>query len=82
MNRQGAKMSKVYIKCLHCGQVELTSGVQTFFGDFLCDENDAIDVKILVGICSFCQCRNINTGRTLILKNKLTGIALKDRIDN
>lgn len=75
-------MSKVYIKCLHCGQIELTSGVQTFSGDFSCDENDAIDVKILVGICSFCQCRNINTGRTLILKNKLTEIALKDRIDN
>lgn len=75
-------MLKVYIKCLHCGQVELTSGVQTFSGVFSCDENDVKDIKILIGICSFCQCRNINTGRTLILKNKLTEIALKDRIDN
>ena len=81
-NHQEAKMPKVYIKCLHCGEIEATvSGRGGFCGDMeLCLEKR--ETRIVPGVCANCQCRKLNTGRSLILKGELTQIALKDQMDD
>ena len=71
-NHQEAKMPKVYIKCLHCGGI---------CGDMeLCLEKRG--ARIVPGVCANCQCRKLNTGRSLILKGELTQIALRDQMDD
>ena len=81
-NHQEAKMPKVYIKCLHCGGIEATvSGGGGFCGDMeLCLEKRG--TRIVPGVCANCQCRKLNTGRSLILKGELTQIALRDQMDD
>ena len=60
-------MPKVYIKCLHCGEIEATVSGGGCCGDMeLCLEKRG--TKIVPGVCANCQCRKLNTGRSLILK--------------
>ena len=75
-------MPKVCIKCLHCGGIEATvSGGGGFCGDMeLCLEKRG--ARIVSGVCANCQCRKLNTGRSLILKGELTQIALRDQMDD
>lgn len=75
-------MPKVYIKCLHCGEIEATVlGGGGFCGDMeLCLEKRG--ARIVPGVCANCQCRKLNTGRSLILKGELTQIALRDQMDD
>lgn len=75
-------MPKVYIKCLHCGEIEATVlGGGGLCGDMeLCLEKR--ETRIVLGVCANCQCRKLNTGRSLILKGELTQIALRDQIDD
>ena len=83
VNHQEVRMPRIYIKCLHCGEIKATSvGERGFFIDEACNKEERFKFVILVGVCSFCQCKNINTGRSLILKNELTQVALKDQIDD
>ena len=81
-NHQEAKMPKVYIKCLHCGGLEaIVSGRGGFCGGMeLCLEKR--ETRIVPGVCTNCQCRKLNTGRSLILKGELTQIALRDQMDD
>ena len=75
-------MPKVYIKCLHCGGIEATvSGGGGFCGDM---ELWLVmrGARIVPGVCANCQCRKLNTGRSLILKGELTQIALRDQMDD
>ena len=75
-------MPKVYIKCLHCGEIEATVlGGGGFCGDMeLCLEKR--ETRIVPGVCTNCQCKKLNTGRSLILKGELTQIALRDQMDD
>ncbi len=75
-------MPKVYIKCLHCGEIEAT----VLGGGGFCGEKDLClekrGARIVLGVCANCQCRKLNTGRSLILKGELTQIALRDQMDD
>lgn len=75
-------MPKVYIKCLHCGGIEAAvSDGGGFCGgmEFCLEKRGA---RIVPGVCANCQCRKLNTGRSLILKGELTQIALRDQMDD
>lgn len=75
-------MPKVYIKCLHCGEIETTVPG----GGGFCDDKELClekrETRIVPGVCANCQCRKLNTGRSLILKGELTQIALRDQMDD
>ena len=75
-------MPKIYIKCLHCGGIETTVlGESVFDVDKkLCLEKR--EIRIIPGVCTNCQCKKLNTGRSLILKGELTQIALRDQMDD
>ena len=75
-------MQRIYINCLHCGEIEATvSGGGGFCeNEELCLEKR--ETRIVPGICTNCQCRKLNTGRSLILKGELTQIALRDQMDD
>ena len=73
-------MPKVYIKCLHCGGIEATVSGRGGGDMELCLEKRG--ARIVPGVCANCQCRKLNTGRSLILKGELTQIALRDQMDD
>ena len=81
-NHQEAKVPKVYIKCLHCGEIEAT----VLCGGGFCGNMELClekrETRIVPGVCANCQCRKLNTGRSLILKGELTQIALRDQMDD
>jgi len=72
VNHQGARMPDTYIRCTHCGKIELVKP--------RCDETQ--DAIILPGVCAECFCRILNTGRRVLLRKDWTQVSLKDQLDD
>ena len=84
VNHREVKMSKKYIRCLHCGELKLVDNcclVRNQEG--VREGRDGEGVAVVgFGVCEVCQSKSLNTGRKNFMKNDWSQIFLKNRLDD
>lgn len=83
MNRQGAKMIKRYVRCLHCGELRSVENCLEGekYGEL--ERGTERECRVIVfGFCDACLYKILNTGRKNFIKNEWSQVVLKNQLDN